>query len=232
MDFLESCWAAHVEGPVRRIVEPACGTGRILHALAERGYEVFGYDQSAEMVSFAARKLGILGGKLHRGDMVTFRPPGRFDVAVNLVNSICYLLDERDLAAHLTCLAGSLRPGAIYIVQFSYGEEPPEQASFGPWENRRGEWTTNLTWRVLREDMAAKRSHQHCTIVATRAGETVTLDEDHILRLWTQDDFDRVIDASPFELVALYHDRFDPFPIDDPRTGKHGNLYHVLARRG
>ena len=83
----------------------------------------------------------------------------------------------------------------------------------------------------VREDMAAKRSHQHCTIVATRAGETVTIEEDHVLRLWTQDDFDRVIDASPFELVALYHDRFDPFPIEEPRTGKHGNLYHVLARR-
>ncbi|MGH7681471.1 MAG: class I SAM-dependent methyltransferase, partial [Candidatus Eiseniibacteriota bacterium] len=96
MDFLESCWAAHVEGPVRRIVEPACGTGRILHALVDRGYEVFGYDQSPEMVAFAAAKLGALGAKLHRGDMITFRPPGRFDVAVNLVNSICYLLDDRD----------------------------------------------------------------------------------------------------------------------------------------
>lgn len=231
MDFLESCWAVHVDGPVRRILEPACGTGRILHALAERGYDVVGYDQSAEMVSFAAQQLRSFGGKLHRGDMASFRPHGHFDAAINLVNSICYLLEDRDLASHLERLADALRPGAIYIVQFSYGEEPPEQASFGPWENRRGGWTTQLTWRVVREDLAAKRSHQHCHIVATRGRETIELDEDHVLRLWMQEDFDRVIDASPFELVAVYHDRFEPFPMDEPRTGRYGNLYHVLARR-
>jgi SAM-dependent methyltransferase len=232
MDFLESCWAAHVEGPVRRILEPACGTGRILRALAERGYDVVGYDRSPEMVSYAAQRLGSLGGKLHRGDMATFRPPGRFDVALNLVNSIGYLLEERDVAAHLERVAEALRPGAIYIVQFSYGDEPPELAAFGPWANRRGDIATELTWRVIREDPAARRSYQECRIVADRGGEVVELQEEHVLRYWTHDEFDRVVAASPFELSAIYHDRFDPFPIDEARTGEHGNLYHVLARRG
>ncbi len=232
MDFLEACWATHVEGPVRRILEPASGTGRILHALAERGYDVVGYDRSPEMVAFAAGRLAGLGGKLHRGDMATFKPPGRFDVAINLVNSINYLLEEAELTAHLKLVAEALRAGGIYIVQFSYGDEPPELATFGPWENRRNDLTTRLTWRVLREDAEARRSYQECRITATRGGETVELTEEHILRLWTQDDFDRAIDSSPFELIAVYHDRFDPFPIDLPRTGAHGNLYHVLARRG
>lgn len=230
MDFLESCWATHVEGPVRRILEPACGTGRILRALAERGYDVVGYDRSPEMVSFAARSLGGLGGKLYRGDMISFRPPGRFDVALNLVNSICYLLEEAEVAAHLERVAEALRPGGIYIVQFSYGEEPPELASFGPWVNRRADVTTELTWRVLREDPAARRSYQECRIAATSGGRTVEIVEEHVLRLWTQEAFDRVIAASPFALSAVYHDRFDPFPIDETRTGGHGNLYHVLAR--
>ena len=231
MDFLESCWATHVEGPVRRILEPACGTGRILLALTERGYDVVGYDRSAAMVAYAAQKLGSTGARLHRGEMASFRPPGRFDVALNLVNSINYLLEDADVAAHLTRVAEALRPGGIYIVQFSYGEEPPELAAFGPWENRRGDLVTSLTWRVVREDPAARRSHQHCSIAATRGGERLQLEEDHVLRYWTQDDFDRVIDSSPFELVAVYHDRFDPFAADEPRTGAHGNLYHVLRRR-
>ena len=232
LDFLESCWAAHVEGPVRRLLEPACGTGRLLEALALRGYDVLGYDLSPEMVAFASRRLGAYGGRALRGDMAGFRPPGgTFDVAVNLVNSIGYLLEDDQVLAHFERIAEALRPGGIYIAQFNYAGEPPELATFGPWGNRRNDISTTLTWTVAREDRAAKRSHQHARITARRGKEKLALEEDHLLRLWTQEDVDALLDRSPLTLAAVYHDRFDPFPIDVPRTGEYGNLYHVLARR-
>jgi SAM-dependent methyltransferase len=232
LDFLESCWAAHVEGPVRRILEPACGTGRLLEALALRGYDVLGYDLSPEMVAFASRRLGVHGGRALRGDMADFRPPGgTFDVAVNLVNSIGYLLEDDQVLAHFERMAEALRPGGVYITQFNYAGEPPELATFGPWGNRRGELSTTLTWTVAREDTAAKRSHQHARITARRGREKLMIEEDHLLRLWTQEDVDALLERSPLQLAAVYHDRFDPYPIDVPRTGEYGNLYHVLARR-
>ena len=52
-----------------------------------------------------------------------------------------------------------------------------------------------------------------------------------MLRYWTQEDFDRLIGASAFELVAVYFDRFEEKPLEEPRTGMDGNLYHVLQRR-
>ena len=228
LDFLESCWSAHVDGPIRRILEPACGTGRLLQALAERGYEVLGYDLSPEMVAFASRRLGRFGGRALRGDMVSFKPPGRFDAALNLVNSIGYLLEDQDFLLHLERTGEAIRPGGIYIAQLNYAGEPPELATFGPWGNQRDGLSTTLTWTVVREDLAARRSHQHARITARSGKERRVIEEDHILRLWTQEDIDRLVAASPFELVAVYHDRFDPFPIDLPRTGAYGN---VLARR-
>jgi hypothetical protein len=84
---------------------------------------------------------------------------------------------------------------------------------------------------VAREDTAAKRSHQHARITARRGREKLMIEEDHLLRLWTQEDVDALLDRSPLTLAAVYHDRFDPYPIDVPRTGEYGNLYHVLARR-
>jgi SAM-dependent methyltransferase len=231
LDFLESCFTAHVEGPVRRILEPACGTGRLLNALAGRGYDVLGYDLSPEMVAFTSRRLGAHGGRALRGDMAAFRPPGRFDVAINLVNSIGYLLEDEPLLQHFERIAEALRPGGIYIAQFNYWGEPPELATFGPWGNRKNDLSTTLTWTVVREDVEAKRSHQHARITARRGKEKLTLEEDHVLRLWTQEDVDDLLERSPLRLAAVYHDRFDPFPIDVPRTGEHGNLYHVLAHR-
>jgi SAM-dependent methyltransferase len=231
IDFLEQCWATHVPGVVKRVLEPACGTGRILEALARRGYEVLGYDRGPEMVAYAAGKVGTWGGKVCRGEMSSFRPPGHFDAALNLVNSIGYLLDEEGILSHLARVGESLRDGGVYIVQLSYAGEPPDQAAFGPWGNRRGDLSTSLTWAVLREDLVSKRSFQRGRVEARRGEERILIEEEHVLRLWTQEDFDRLIAQSPFELVAVYHDRFDRFPADLPRTGEHGNLYHVLRRR-
>src|SRR5437867_12158490 len=87
LDFIESCLARHVPGPVERILEPACGTGRILAAFAQRGYEVAGYDLRPEMVAYAAAKVAPYGGRVMRGGMATFRPPGRVDAAIHLGHS-------------------------------------------------------------------------------------------------------------------------------------------------
>ena len=230
LDFLEGCLREHA-GVVQRIVEPACGTGRVLESLAKRGYEVLGYDLSPEMVAYAGERLRVSGGRVMRGDMAAFRPPGRFDAAINLVNSIGYLLDDRDLSSHLERVADALRPGGVYLVQFNYGDEPPELATFGPWGNRRGDLSTTLTWSVVREDRDAHRSHQECRITARRGKERVVIEESHVLRYWTQEDVDRIVGASPLELVAVYYDRFEEHPLEEPRTGEYGNLYHVLKRR-
>ena len=166
-----------------------------------------------------------------RGEMAAFRPPGRYDAAINLVNSIGYLLEDDAVASHLKRVAEALNPGGVYLVQFSYGGEPPEQSAFGPWQNQREGLTTSLTWRVVREDPAARRSYQECRVVARRGQERRDLEESHVLRYWTQEDFDRIVELSPFELAAVYFDRFEEKPLEGARTGADGNLYHVLRRR-
>ena len=231
MDFVESCLRAHVPAPVQTILEPACGTGRILAALAGRGYDVTGYDVSAEMVAYATARLARSGARVMRGEMAAFRPPGRYDAAINLVNSIGYLLEDDAVASHLERVAEALNPGGVYLVQFSYGGEPPEQSAFGPWQNQREGLTTSLTWRVVREDPVARRSYQECRIIARRGKERRDLEESHVLRYWTQEDFDRVVERSPFELAAVYFDRFEEKPPEERRTGADGNLYHALRRR-
>jgi len=231
LDFLEDLFRTRAKGSVRRVLEPCCGTGRLLDALAARGYAVAGYDRSAEMVAYASARLRPKGGEAWSGEMTRFvppSPPAPFDAAINLVNSIGYLLDDAAVEAHLARTAEALRPGGIYVTQFSYGGEPPELARFGPWGNRRGDLSTTLLWEVLREDAIAKRSHQHCRITARRGSERRVIEEEHVLRYWTHEDVDRIVGKSPFALEAIYWDRFEEFPIEDYRIGEFGNLYHVL----
>lgn len=228
LDFIEDCFSRHA-GTVRRVLEPACGSGRLLASLADRGYEVLGYDVSPEMIAYAAKRLP--GGRVLRGDMAGFRPPGTYDAAINLVNSIGYLLEDSAFSSHLARVGASLRAGGVYLIQLSYGGEPLERSRFGPWANRRGDLRTILTWRVAREDPTSRRSYQECRIETVHSARRWTIEETHVLRYWTQEDFDRLVSASPFDLAAVYYDRFEEHPLDLPRTGELGNLYHVLRRR-
>jgi SAM-dependent methyltransferase len=234
LDFIERVFRAHGGGTVKRVLEPCCGTGRLLDALADRGYRVAGYDRSPEMVAFAAARLRAHGGEAWRGEMSDFRPPSPpapFDAAVNLVNSIGYLLDDAALRGHLERTAEALRRGGIYLVQLSYGGEPADLARFGPWGNRRNDLSTSLVWEVVREDAAARRSFQRCRITARKRSERRVIEEDHVLRYWTHEDVDRVVEESPFRLTAIYWDRFEEFPLEEYRMGEYGNLYHILKRR-
>lgn len=231
LDFLEELFTRHA-GSVRRLLEPCCGTGRLLHSMAGRGYGVAGYDLSPAMVAFARDRLQPFGGEVWEGAMDSFVPPGPYDAALNMVNSIGYCLEDRQVASHLECVGAAIRPGGVYVIQLSYGGEPPELARFGPWGNRQGGISTTLLWEVVREDAEAKRSYQHCRITARQGRERRVFDESHVLRYWTHEDVNRLVAASPFELHAIYWDRFEEFPIEDYRIGEHGNLYHVLRRRG
>jgi SAM-dependent methyltransferase len=201
--FYDECFRRHARGPVRRVLEPCCGTGRLLESMARRGYETFGYDRSPEMVAFADARLRSLGGAAREGDMTSFRAPGLFDAALIPVNSIGYLLEDEEMNAHLALVGEMLRPGGVYVVQLSYGGEPPEDARFGPWGNRGKGLSTTLLWEVEREDPEAKRSYQRCVVTARRGAWRRRHEEEHGLRDLTQEDIDRLVAAGPRRLEAL-----------------------------
>jgi len=62
-DFLESCFEKHARRCVRRLFEPACGTGRLLIKLSQAGYEVSGNDLTPHSVaySYPSGRFGIGG---------------------------------------------------------------------------------------------------------------------------------------------------------------------------
>ena len=67
----EAADAEYLRGRLRecgaeRILEPFCGTGRILIPLARDGYELVGIDQSSGMLGRARMKIGQLPDEVQR----------------------------------------------------------------------------------------------------------------------------------------------------------------------
>ena len=119
-DFLEAVYERLAPTRHRRILEPACGSGRLVAAMAARGYRVTGYDISEGGLAFARARLRSEGlrARLAHGAMESYRPPGSFDMAHCLVSSFRYLLGEAQARAHLACVADALAPGGIYALGF------------------------------------------------------------------------------------------------------------------
>ncbi len=100
-----------------RVLELACGSGRVLVPLALAGCQVVGLDASPHMLALAREKLAAAGPEvaarvhLMQGDMRSFAIEGSFDLALIAANSFAYLTDRADQLRVLANLAAHLRPG-------------------------------------------------------------------------------------------------------------------------
>ncbi|MEM9799964.1 MAG: class I SAM-dependent methyltransferase [Planctomycetota bacterium] len=122
-NFLEAVYAKHATpGPRgrRRVLEPACGSGRLLVEMAKRGWKVHGFDLEPAMVEYSRERLAAedLTGSVAKGDMSDFKVRGTFDLAHCFVSTFKYLLTEEAARGHLQSIARALRPGGIYALGF------------------------------------------------------------------------------------------------------------------
>ena len=118
--FLCNIMEQHGTSVGKRILEPACGSGRLMLAMAQRGFSVEGFDLSEPMLGFAKKRLDEHGikGKMYAADMANFSSPTKkkFDLAHCLVCSFKYILEEDEARSHLNCIADALAPGGVYVL--------------------------------------------------------------------------------------------------------------------
>lgn len=119
-DFLLACAERYGSARGKRVLEPACGSGRLVLELARRGFAVEGFDRSLAMLAYAKARLERrkLRARLFVGDLAEVELRTGFTIAHCLVSTFKYLLDERSARAHLELVARALAPGGIYVLGF------------------------------------------------------------------------------------------------------------------
>jgi SAM-dependent methyltransferase len=238
LHFFTACFETYADIAVSRVLEPACGSGRLLLPLAERGYHVLGYDISEEMVAYTRDKIeqaGLNGrAEVVLGDMRTREFKETFDAALNLLNTIGYLLSDADILRHFKAVSHSLRRGGIYIVELACAPANPrtQEQPEDTWIAERDGITVRTTWHTERYDYARKRKYNICKMQVEdgNPAKKFMFIEPHILRLWFAEDVKRLSAACGFVLKAIYNQGFDRVPLDAPLTGELGNLYFVLKK--
>jgi SAM-dependent methyltransferase len=207
-------WLLERLGPgCRSVLEPGCGSGRLLEPLARRRREAVGIDRSAAMVELARAR----GLKVAVADMTDFDLGRTFDGAVCPINTLGHLTPG-ELARHLERMGRHLPPSARYLVQLQIGGEP-----------HTSRWETNglrVTWTTEHVDPGAGRQ-RHRSRIETPAGEVV--EDLHELTLWSPAAWADAIAASPFAETALYDGAQDGYPAVEPGA-KGPMLWHELTR--
>ena len=76
-DFIEAACCKYCAFPARRLLEPACGTGRLIAELAARGHAMIGFDRNRAALAYLRRRLARrkLPAVVFSADMADFRLP-------------------------------------------------------------------------------------------------------------------------------------------------------------
>ncbi|MBR7185040.1 MAG: class I SAM-dependent methyltransferase [Clostridia bacterium] len=114
-DFVEACFDRHLSVRPSLVLDLACGTGSMTHALAARGYDMIGVDRSPEMLTEAYARAGEAMPLFLCQDMRSFELYGTVGAAVCCLDSINYLTGDGDLAACFATVHNYLDPDGLFL---------------------------------------------------------------------------------------------------------------------
>ena len=211
IDLFERC-ARDWKAPKGPWLEPACGSGRYLRALAGRGIRCTGFDVDEGMLEFARgeiRRAGLTRKvRLARADMASFTAviDTSFAVAFNPVNTFRHLLRPREASAHLREVARALLPGALYLVGMSFSRYGEEEATEDVWTARRGRISVRQIVQYLPPEPDTRMETVISHVQVDRPGGRDYLDSTYQLRSYDLDQWKGLIGRSPLRRVGAIDD--------------------------
>ncbi len=249
--FLEQCHAKHAQPapppmptPSRSdtvrsnpltILEPACGTGRLMAEFAARGHRVAGVDLSEGMLHFARKRFkdrcvrgSVLKAPMQGFDLHDFpkKQPG-FDLAHILVSSFKYLQTEDDAAACLRCVCDHLRVGGIFVLGVHIADPDETGNTLERWRARRDNLDVICTIRSSPPDLKGRTEHLRSRIVArdisTPGAEPKRYESNWTFRTYTGRQLKSLLRKEPrLKHVGTYtfhHDINTPTTLDGDDLG-------------
>lgn len=213
--FLTACFEKHASRPIKRLFEPACGTGRLLIKFAESGYAVAGNDLCEKAVEFCNKRLRRRGFKATAvvGDMSDFKVARPFDAAFNMINSFRHLLSQSSAESHLKCVARGLNKGGLYVLGMHLTPTRGQRVDFESWSARRGSLVVNSTMWTESLDLKKRVEHLGMTFDVFTPTEQFQILDKTDYRTYTAPQLRKLLTAAPqLELAAVYDFAYE---IDD-----------------
>lgn len=231
--FLKACFAKHAGREVKRVFEPACGTGRLLVKLGRSGYDVAGNDLNPKAVDFCNERLYRYGmpKTVVVGDMSDFKVRKKFDGAFNMINSFRHLATEKQAAGHLNCMAEGMNKGGLYALGIHL--EPTECAPMQEesWSARRGHLVVNSHMWSKGIDRKTRLEHLGIHIDIFTPTKQMRIVDHMEYRTYTKTQFMSLLKKVPqLEIAETYDFSYDATNPHDV-TGTTEDVVYVLRKK-
>jgi len=231
-DFLEFAHLEYGTGAKRaRVLEPACGSGRLLKAMAQRGHRVIGNDLSQAMLDYSKRELARAGlrGKLSKADMADFQVSGACDLAHCLVSTFKYLLTEDAARSHLECVVRALKPGGVYVLGLHLSDYDDTSRNRERWVAERPGIRVTCNIQGWPPDRRKRLERVRSRLVVQEDGVEKRTETNWSFRTYDARQLERLLASVPaFEHVATYDFCYE---IEEPRRLSDEQLDNVLILR-
>ncbi len=210
-DFVESVWCPRADRRPESFLE--LGAGPALHAreFARRGLRAAALDLSEHMVAYGRECAARDGVEIdyRQGDMIDFTSGDRFDVAVLLMDSACYLPDNEAVYRHFESVAAALNPGGLYLLEMSHPRDfwGIGVSSETVWDAERGYKKVHVQWGSKDDgfDPITQISNVTARIDYVDGLNRGTIEERAPQRSFGVNEFKALVDASKrFEIVDFY----------------------------
>lgn len=219
--FLEAISARYGGTEGREVLEPACGSGRLVEGMAARGYNVTGFDKNQAMLDYARLRLKTRGlrAKVTWGKMESFGFPRRFDLAHCLVSTFKYLLDERSAQSHLRCVSESLKVGGLYALGFHLSDYDDARCSRERWFGQRDDINVICNIQSWPPERRTRLEDVRSRLVVRHGNKTMRTETTWQFRAYNAAQVKRLLKSVPtLEHVATYDFTYDlkkPRQLDD-----------------
>ncbi|MFI4875416.1 MAG: class I SAM-dependent methyltransferase [Blastopirellula sp. JB062] len=220
-DFVEAAAERYAHVPLKRVLEPGCGGGRLMVELADRGYDVVGFDLSQAAVRYVRGRLRRRGfkGEVFRGDMTDFTLERPVDCVVNFVNTFRHLTTEEAALRHLRTVAAALRPGGVFLLGFHLIPLDADPDCTERSTARHGRTKVTLTLRVIDFNRRRRLERIRFSLRVKSGQRDLRLRSEYDYRLYTHTQFLSLLAKVPelqlCETFDFNYDVDDPVPLDD-----------------
>lgn len=187
--------------PGRRVLDLACGHGRVALPLARARWQVTGLDLSARSLELARAAADREGLEVEwvEGDMRE-PPPGPFDAVVNVFTAFGYFEDEAENQRVLDAVARVLAPGGLFLIDTLNLLNLAKR-----YRERSWEWTES-GWIFLQEhefDVLGGRNRARWTFVRPDGSKEEIV---HSVRTYTPHELAVMLEQAGLELTGSWGD--------------------------
>jgi SAM-dependent methyltransferase len=137
--FIRRVWKRHLEHPVNKVLDIACGNSPHGQILARDGIEVVGIDTSPTMIAAGRAEGGALAGlRFYRRPIEKFRlAESPFDAAFFMSETFPVITRNADILSHLKSVGRLLRRGALYCIDVDRQDGMRVLRKHQMWRRRR-----------------------------------------------------------------------------------------------